>query len=380
MPRRALIALLGCLIVLAAQAIPAAAVGPFDAPVTVLEPGCNFHGQRGDAVVGGDGIIRGFIAFTGGDCDPTSPIWYFQGAGTRWTTIRSPYRGSVLGVAWDGSATYLLYAATDGVRITKRTGSEFTGGRRISHTGGLQGRFPTGDVVALGGNWWAVWAEPVPPGNEIRLFQALTIGRGHVHDGLRRRQVTFGDAGLSVMDTSPTLTLAPGSRASSGQALIAWAGTDGDATWTSFTRAGYDGRWRLPQTWSAALYAGSPDLVTYGPNVFGAYWFFDVDRSRLVAVTNPQATSPPRRITSMFRGTGRDPRIARSHGRTFVAWTTPRGQLMVGETTAPRAVSELNLTPAAGPQRLIAITARRGQATVLAVSPRTDRLWAATQR
>jgi hypothetical protein len=237
MLRRALITGVVAVLTAGAVAAPAeAAVGPFHPPIAVVRPGCSFQSFAGDAVVGRDGVTRGFIGFTGGDCDPPGRIWYFSGSGTRWTSTLSPYHGRVLGVAWDGAATYLLYAGTGGVSITKRTRSGFTSGRRLSSASARGG-----DVVALGGKWWAVWAEQVPEGvldAPTRIYQALTIGRGHAHNGLLRRQATFRwGADYLFFDDKPRLTLAPGSTASRGRALLAWEGTDGDASWVHFSTA-----------------------------------------------------------------------------------------------------------------------------------------------
>src|SRR4051794_32208986 len=52
-----------------ALGVPAAlaevAIGPFHAPVAVVRAGCSFQEAHGDAVVGRDGVTRGFISFTG---------------------------------------------------------------------------------------------------------------------------------------------------------------------------------------------------------------------------------------------------------------------------------------------------------------------------
>jgi hypothetical protein len=54
---------------LLAWATPAAAVGPFGPVVTVVQAGCRPDGSAsGDSVVGSDGIVRGFVSFTGGNC------------------------------------------------------------------------------------------------------------------------------------------------------------------------------------------------------------------------------------------------------------------------------------------------------------------------
>jgi hypothetical protein len=217
----ACLALVGALM----AATPAGAVQPFGPVVTVTQPGCSFGAVSGDTVVGSDGKVRGFVEFEGGGCGTGRVIHYVEGAGGSWTSTPSPYRGIVLGVAWDGTATYLLYAANDGIRITKRTAAGFTAGRRLSSRGLGGAVVPSGDVVAAGGNWWAVWTEQVGPGGEFAqtdLFQALTLGQGHFHNGIGRQRITANP----LWDGDPSLTMAPGG-GSAGQVVLAWTRDDG---------------------------------------------------------------------------------------------------------------------------------------------------------
>jgi len=93
-------------------------VGPFGPVVTVVQAGCRPDGSAsGDSVVGTNPLIP-----------------YFEGSGASWTSIVSPYRGRVLGVAWDGSTTFLLHTDGSNIRITKRDSSGFTPGRVLSTT------------------------------------------------------------------------------------------------------------------------------------------------------------------------------------------------------------------------------------------------------
>src|SRR6266540_1312758 len=103
-------------------------------------------------------------------------IWYFQGAGGSWTRQRSPYRGVLMAAASDGTGAYLMYRASDGVHLAKRTpGGTFTAGRLLSDT---TNRFIAGAVIATGGSWWAVWTEQTGQnrfGDPVYgLFQAKT--------------------------------------------------------------------------------------------------------------------------------------------------------------------------------------------------------------
>jgi hypothetical protein len=363
----ACLALVGALM----AATPAAAVQPFGPVVTVTQPGCSFGAVSGDSVVGSDGIVRGFVEFEGGGCGTGRVIHYIEGAGGSWTSTPSPYRGIVLGVAWDGTATYLLYAANDGIRITKRTAAGFTAGRRISSRGLGGAVVPSGDVVAAGGNWWAVWTEQVGPGGEFAqtdLFQALTLGQGHFHNGIGRQRITANP----LWDGDPSLTMAPGG-GSAGQVVLAWTRDDGprgERSAIRFAKAAFDGHW-TSQAFGAQNPASSPDLFTYGPQVFVAYAVGD----HIIAANNP----PSGVVSNRFLIRGHGPRVGSSAGRTFVGWTSRSGHVVVGEATAPGVHTDQDLTPTAGPQQLLAISGRAGKATVLAVSFGTHRLWASTQ-
>jgi hypothetical protein len=357
-----------------AAASPAAAVGPFGPVVTVTQPNCFFDdtSTTGDSVVGSDGIIRGFVSFAGGSCGANPQIRYFQGSGASWTSTMSPYRGRVLGVAWDGSDTFLLHLDGSNVRITKRDATGFTPGRILSSSGGGGGTLTLGDVIASGGQWWAVWNESVGPGGEFaqtELFQGLTLGRGHFHNGINRQRITFTD---NLLDFAPSLTLAPDG-GSTGEAVLAWTRSDiaqGEFEVIRFARAGFDGRWTSRSYTPSSVLSRSMDLFTYGPIIFGAY----VSGQQVIQATNPPATLR----SNSFTG-GARPRVGSSGGKTFVAWTGAHQHVRVGEATAPGVATEADLTPTAGPQQVISVSGRAGKATVLAVSFGTRRLWARTQ-
>ncbi len=153
MRRRMLtLALLGALTTLLTMQLTTAAhaVTPFGPTVTVIQPPCADTPVNADAAAGADGKVHGFVNFSGVTCGRTD-IWYFEGAGSSWTAVLSPYRGRVLGVANDLTGTYLLYNDGTNTRIAKRAGTAFTSGRPIAAPA------QTGDVIASGGKWWAVF-------------------------------------------------------------------------------------------------------------------------------------------------------------------------------------------------------------------------------
>ena len=363
-----LLLLLGPLLLGAALALaaPAGAVAPFGPVVTVASAGCDFAGVTGDAVVASDGVVHGFVAFAGGGCPQNPQIIYFQGSGSSWTQTTSPYHGRVLGVAWDGTATYLLHADGTNIRVTKRVGSTFTGGRLLSASGSGGATVPTGDVVALAGKWWAVWNEQVGPGGEFaqrELFQAYSIGAGHA-----RQRITFTS---TLDDLSPSLTLTP---ARTGNVDLAWVRSDiaqGAFSVLRYAHGAPGAPWSSQQWTPSNRLAFSPDLFLYGGSIFSAY----LSDGRVI-----QATNPPSGVVTNTFGFGGGPKTGSSGGRTWVTYTSNVGShVRVGEATGPGVASDADLTPGAGPQQAIAVTGRLGKASVFGASFGTDRLWARTQ-
>jgi hypothetical protein len=357
MRRPAAVVLLS-LVVLFAAAVPARAVGSFGPPVTVVPSPCSFVSADLDAALGSDGRTRGFVTYNGTGCD--FEIWYFQGSGSSWTRQLSPYRGVVLGVAVDGQDTYLLYAASDGVRITKRTAAgAFTAGRRLS-TFGLGGAIePRGDVIATGGTWWAVWDEPVGPGGEFaqtELFQAKTYGTD-----LARQRITFN----GVCDAAPSLAKRPG-----GGAVLAWERNDCEAGQVSdvWIASSLNGSWTSRPLATGGNLNTQPDLSTAGAATFVA-WIRD---GHAVEADN---TSGEFRSHTFVTLASFRPRVAASLGRVFVIWTTPGNRTFFAERVGGTWSGAYLSDP---PRPGFAVTARGGKATALMLS--SLRLFARTEQ
>jgi len=358
---------------------PAASAAPpsFGAPVTVTSAGCDFDEVTGDARLSSDAITRGFVAFHGGSCGLEPSIRYFRRSGAGWSVATSPYRGRVLGVAADGISTWLLYANVGGVHLGRRTtAGGFAASRRLSTVGLTGATNPTGDVVAAGGRWWAVWSEPVGPGGEFaqtELFQALTLGQGHFHDGIARQRITSTPAND---DLEPSLTFDPATSGDTARVIMAWNRNDGAQGLVSTIRvasAAFDGRWGSRQWTRTGTFAGSPDLNTVAGTVVGAY----VADGRVVQATN----APTTLLTNRFARPGRGPRASRSFGANFTAWTSDGGHVLLARSGAPGAITfQADLTPTARSQQLVAVTAQGGKATVLGASFTTDRLYSIAQR
>lgn len=355
--RRPIAVVLLSLALLLAAALPARAVGAFGPPVTVVPSPCSFIFADADAALGAGGLTRGFVTYNGPGCP--SQIWYFEGSGTSWTHQLSPYRGIVLGVAVDGTDTYLLYAAGDGTRITKRTAAGFTPGRRLSGFGLGSAIPPMGDVIATGGTWWAVWREPVGPGGEfaqLDLFQAKTYGTD-----LNRQRITSSP----LDDSAPSLAKRPG-----GGAVLAWERNDGARGETSDIRIGTsaDGAWSSRPFATLGSLNTQPDVFTAGVSTY-VTWLRD---GHAVEADNTGGAFASHTFAT---AAGFRPRVAASGGTAFVAWSTPGERTFFAERVGGTWSGAYLSDP---PRPAFAVTASGGKATVLMLS--SLRLFARTEQ
>jgi hypothetical protein len=156
------------LTILLASTVPAgAAIRPFDPPQTVVG-GC--RPSSADAVVGPDGGLTGFAS-----CPSPSGLlirFFSRSAdGTVNPSQNSGFTGSVLAVAADETATYVMYVNGIEIRVGKRTTAGVFTSRGIDAWYGDD--FPTGDIIARDGRWTGVWSRQTgPAGGPTRLFQA----------------------------------------------------------------------------------------------------------------------------------------------------------------------------------------------------------------
>lgn len=292
--------------------MPAFAADSFSAPTTVVAPPCSAGAGRSDAAFGAS-TIRGFAGFDA--C--SRAIYYFQGGTQGYTRVLSPYRGVVLGVDADETATYLVYLMTDaagnasGVGVTKRThAGAFAATRVLSTAAGNQVITPTADIGAEGGRWWAVWTEQVGPGGEFapqQLFQAKTYGTAADH-----QQITF--TGSAVDNTEPSVSL------DAAGAVLAWTrqtapempgpsdvriATNPDTVWTSrvFSDAGTFNR--------------TADVKRIGGFTFVAF----VRDGQVVESENTTGAW----TSHVFLTPGDRPRVGSTFGSQFVVWTAANG-------------------------------------------------------
>jgi hypothetical protein len=308
--RLAVVAVAACLPVLALST-PALAADAFTAPVTVVAPSCGTAGTS-DAAFGG-GTVRGFAGFDA--C--SHAIYYVQGGSQGYTRTLSPYRGEVLGVDADETATYLVYRMVDaagdttGVGVTKRShGGVFSATRVLSTAAASQVTSPTADIGAEGGKWWAVWTEQVGPGGEFapqQVFQAKTYGTPADH-----QQITF--TAPDVDNTEPSVSLdAKGAvmawtrqlqPAVPGPADL-WVATNANTAWSSrnFSSTGTENR--------------TADIKRVGGFTFLAY----VRDGRIVEAENSTGAW----TSHVFLTPGDRPRVGATYGSQFVAWTAAGG-------------------------------------------------------
>lgn len=164
--------------------MPARAIGSFGPPVGVYDPPCAFDGFSVDAAHDTAGVAHGFAQLW---CGEDLTIHYFEGSGGTWTQEATPYRGFVMGVAWDATGTYLLYLDVrqgQGVRIT--TNSLRDWGPTLALTPGST--FPLSLIWVRGGPRTAsrrprptsagAWAAPAAPGRPAswRAWGSATSG------------------------------------------------------------------------------------------------------------------------------------------------------------------------------------------------------------
>jgi hypothetical protein len=254
-----------------------------------------------DANRGSDGRVRGFASGAGEGCDTT--ISFFRGAGSTWTHVRTPYHGRVLGSAVDGTGTYLLYLATDGVRLGKRTsGGAFRTSRLLSRSGtdGV-----SGDIAARGGRWWAVWSEPVGRFDAQELFQAKTYGTD-----VTRQRLTHSD---TFPDIIPRLTLRPRGATLVWQRYDAPVEPESSDIWQGTSR---DGAWTFKPFLTLGRFNETPDIASTAGRV-AVGWIRD--RASRYA----ESTGGPFHVTVFPRPEAESsvqPKVSVAGSRAYLGW------------------------------------------------------------
>jgi hypothetical protein len=329
---------------------PAFAADSFTAPVTVVAPSCAASPGSADAAFGG-GTIRGFAGFSA--C--SHAIYYVQGGTQGYTRVLSPYRGVVLGVDTDETATYLVYLMTDaagnasGIGVSKRShAGVFFPTRVLSTAAANQVVTPTADIGAEGGRWWAVWTEQLGPGGEFapqQLFQAKTYGTA-----ADRQQITF--TGSDVDNTEPSISL------DGNGAVLAWTRQ------TAPEQPGPADLWvatNANTAWSSRVFSSDgTDNRTADVKRIGGFTFLAFVRDgRIVEAENTTGTW----TSHVFLTPGDRPRVGSTSGSQFVAWTAANGvfyargnkgsQSFVGQTVSARGTALDTMVTATGKGTLL---------------------------
>lgn len=354
----------GAAVVLAAGTVVAGPAAPLAAqPPPLTAEVLRLCGTvTADAAQSSDDLVRGFAAGGGPGC-PTD-IHYLRGAGASWSTLRTPYRGQVVAAARDDTGTWLLYRATDGLRLGAYTAAgTFAPSRRIT-SDGADG--VTGDVAAAQGDWWVVWTEPTGPFGTGELYQSKTYG------GVVERQRLTTNA---LPDLEPSLALWPG-----GQAVLAWTRNDapvepdGSEVWVGTSTGG---PWSTRPVFTAGRRDSGPDVYAFGATHVaflrdGAPRYAD-DSSGLFSVSTFPRPEGAEAVQA---------RVGALTGRSYLAW------LELGEEFEPIVLATgvggewrrqvvTGVGPGgAGSLRLWSVVGRRDGATVLYSAG--DRLVAAT--
>jgi hypothetical protein len=286
------------------------------------------------AAVDADGLVHGFANVTG---RTTGEIRYFEGRGSRWTVLATPYRGDVLSTAVDRTGTYVLHRAADGLRISKRLrDGRWTGGHLLVPQAAVPPVASVeADLVAADGRWWAVWSWL--PAATMDVFEAGTVG-----GAFRTGRVT----GSPAPDRAPTLALTP-----DGAALVWQRGGD---LWTA--TAERPGAW----TGSRRLLAGAsgPDLV-----VAGATWHLSfLSDGRLRYGRGSAARLRTERVSD---DAVLDPAVlAVSRGRPVLVHSAPAGSSVLLQTRGPGGRWRTTSLWASYDWTNFAMTSSRGHATV----------------
>jgi hypothetical protein len=337
--------------VLTASTTASAAVRPFGPPQTVAG-GCG--PGFGDAVVAADGSVRGFA-----DCDTSAGrlIRFFSrtAGGTVNPSERTGFVGVVLGVAYDGTATYVLFYDRTRILIGKRTEAGAYSSRVVDGwSGGVVP--PTGDVIARNGQWFGVWSEQFGPGGEFAQVDLVQAGSAY-----QVRRITFGpeddiEPSLAYRGATPVMVW-------SRQQTPAVPGP-ADLRIASFV----NGSWQSRLFASAGDQNYSPDLAVVGGLTFVAW-----NRDDHVVVAGNYGGSYASRT---FNTPGYGPRVAASASaggvtHVFVTWTVlgssdAENRVFFAETASPGSVTGTwSGTYITGPgTAAFAVGAYAGKATV----------------
>ena len=214
-------------------------------------------------------------------------------------------------MAWDGQGvTYVVFQRGNELRIGKRIESSaaYSAETILSTTA----RYPTADVVASSGRWWAMWSEF--DGVHSQLYQRHTLLGVQGRTRITTTAANIGDEG-------PTLAYA------GGRMTMVWTRT---LYATEPFRHAVSDDLRIAEStgaaWSSRPFASlgdqntQPDLSIYG----GIAWVTWDRDGRIVVANNAGGTFHSR--TFLTPGTG--PTVAVSGSHAFVAWRSQHDEVV----------------------------------------------------
>jgi hypothetical protein len=318
------------------RATPSAAVEPFRQLATVQVGGYQCLVNSGDAAIGADGIVRGFIGedWSGGVAIPPCAFvgisFYRVYPSGQIVTVHSPYPGRVLRAAWDGlNSTYLLFVNNSRLYVGKYVdGFAFAPATYLTSNKGFRSTYSAA-LTASNGKWWAVWGEDTIssafgyPRNE--LFQAHTLLGTQPRTQITNRPANYADdsPGLAYANGRVTLVWTRYTHFSTTPRLNTRASVVNIATSTG-------GAWSARRLTAGGFHNGTPAVAMYGRATYIA-WTRD-DHLIMFASNEPGGTT--------YRGTALPTvsdeldlgeTVAVSGSRVFIAWTAQVGTAAVAE-------------------------------------------------
>jgi hypothetical protein len=296
-----------------------AAVRPFG-PEVVAAGACGLG--LGEVATAPDGSFRGFA-----ECDWTNaPIRFFSrtAAGVENPSENSGFRGNVLGVTTDTTATYVLFRTATTISIGKRTNAGAYSSRAVDTWNGLGS--PTGDVIARDGRWFAVWSKQIGPGGEFADYELLQAGSVEPFRRITNRP--------DLADLEPTLAY------SGTIPVLVWSRLQAPAELgpSDLWVAKYlNGGWQSRVFASLGTHNDRPDIATAGGLTF-VTWARD---NHIVVAGNRSGSF----VSHTFVTGGHAPKVAASAtagpvDHVFTTWSdVDRGRVFFAETASSDAVT-----------------------------------------
>ncbi len=295
-----------------------AAVRPFG-PEVIAAGACGLG--LGDAATAPDGSFRGFA-----ECGSTNGrIRFFSrtAAGVQNPSQDSGFRGNVLGVTADATATYVLFRTPTTISIGKRTNAGAFSSRAVdTWTGAVA---PTGDVIARNGQWFGVWNKQVGPGGEfadVELFQAGSVQP--LRRITNRPDVDDLDPALAYSGTIPVLVWSR---------LQAPAVPGPSDLWVAKF---LNGGWQSRVFATVGTHNYTPDIATAGGLTFVTW-----GRDGSIVVAGNRTGSF---LSHTFLTQGFSPKVAASAtagpvDHVFTTWTANSSRVFFAETASSDAVT-----------------------------------------